>query len=78
MITIPIYYNHLLSGPLTTPNVIRIQSAILPQYTLQTDRQTDGPTDVIGDVIGDNWVPRVFTLYYTDSEQRANNWSSRQ
>jgi len=28
---------------LTTPNGIRIHSAVLPQYTLRTDRQTDGP-----------------------------------
>jgi len=28
--------------PLTTTNGIRIQSAVLPQYTLQTDRQTNG------------------------------------
>jgi len=30
---------------LTTPNDIRIQSGVLPQYTLRTDRQTDWPTD---------------------------------
>jgi len=30
---------------LTTPNGIRIQSAVLPQYTLRTDRQTDGLDD---------------------------------
>ena len=27
--------------PFTTPNGIRIQSAVLPQYTFRTDRQTD-------------------------------------
>jgi len=31
--------------PLTIPNGIRIQSAILPQYTFQTDLQTDRLTD---------------------------------
>ena len=30
--------------PLTTPNGTRIQSAVLPQYTFQTDTQTDRPT----------------------------------
>jgi len=34
-----------------------------------TDRQTDRPTDGIGY----NSVPRVLTLYYTDTERRANN-----
>ena len=34
---------------LTIPNGIQIQSAILPHYTLRTDRQTDTPTDGIGD-----------------------------
>jgi len=29
--------------PLTIPNGIRIQLAILPQYTFRTDRQTDKP-----------------------------------
>jgi len=32
--------------PLTTPNNIWIQSAILPQYTLWTERPTDRPSDV--------------------------------
>ena len=31
--------------PLTTPNGIRIQSAVLPQYTFRTHRQTNRPTD---------------------------------
>jgi len=31
--------------PLTTPNGIQIQSAVLPQYTLRTDWLTDWPTD---------------------------------
>ena len=31
--------------PLTTPNGIRIRSAVLPQYTFRTDRHTDRPTD---------------------------------
>jgi len=35
--------NRLIPRPttLTTPNGIQIQSAVLPQYTPQTDRQTD-------------------------------------
>jgi len=41
--------------PLTTPNGIRIQSAVLPQYTFRTDRPTDRPTDKTGD----NCVPSV-------------------
>ena len=32
-------------SPLTIPNGIRIQSAILPQYTFRTDRPTDGLGD---------------------------------
>jgi len=35
--------------PLTTPNGIQIQSAVLPQYALQADRPTDG--------IGEKSVP---------------------
>jgi len=31
--------------PLTIPNDIRIQLAVLPQYTFRIDRQTHGPTD---------------------------------
>jgi len=31
--------------PLTTPNGIRIQSAVLPQYTFRTDRPADGIDD---------------------------------
>jgi len=31
--------------PLTTPNSIRIQSAVLPQYTCRTNRQTDTQSD---------------------------------
>jgi len=34
-----------LPTPLTIPNSIRIQSAVLPQYTLRTDLQTDRPID---------------------------------
>jgi len=33
---------------LTTPNGIRIQSAVLPRYTFRTDVQADRPTDGIG------------------------------
>jgi len=31
--------------PLSTPNGIHVQSAVLPQYTLRTDRPTDRQTD---------------------------------
>ena len=56
---------------LTTPNGIRIQSAVLPQYT---SRPTDGQTDRPTDGIGDSCVPRAlkFTLY-TVSEHQTNN-----
>ena len=43
-----------------------IQSAVLPEYTFRTDRQTT-------DGIGDSCVPRALTLYYIDSERRAEN-----
>jgi len=39
---------------LTTRNGIRIESAVLPQYTFWTDRQT----------VSDRSVPRALTLYY--------------
>ena len=35
--------------PLNIPNGIQIHSAVLPQYTFQTDRQTDPHTDGLGD-----------------------------
>jgi len=35
--------------PLTIPNGIQIQSAILPQYTLQTDQQSNRRTDRLTD-----------------------------
>ena len=38
-------YMNVWVTPLTNPNDIRIQSAILPQYTLQTDQPTDRLTD---------------------------------
>ena len=47
--------------PLTTPNGIQIQSAILPQYTFRTDRPTDQPTDGLGD----RSVPRPAYALYT-------------
>ena len=52
--------------PLTTPNGIQIQSAVLPQYTLRTDR----PTDM--------WARREVctkTVYalYIDSSDAAKN-----
>ena len=48
--------------PLTTPNSIRIQSAILPQYRC-ADRQT------WDDMVNHNSA----LLSYSDSERRANN-----
>jgi len=48
--------------PLTTANGIRIQSAVLPQFTLQTDSRTD------------IWDRRQFcTKSAYDSEHHANN-----
>ena len=44
--------------PLTTLNGIRIRSAVLPQYTIRTDRPTHRPTDGIGD----RSTPLVLTL----------------
>jgi len=44
--------------PLTTPNSIRIHSAVLPQNTFRTDRQTDRLTDGPGE----KPVLRVLTL----------------
>ena len=41
--------------PLTTPNDIQIQSAVLSQYTLRGDRPTDG--------LGDNSVPASGLLH---------------
>jgi len=41
----------------TTPNGIRIQSAVLPQYTFRTDKQTDRQMGS-----GVNYVPRALTL----------------
>jgi len=55
--------------PLTTPNSIWIQSAILPQYTFQTDRHTDRLTDGISN----RSVRRALTLYYLDGERCTNN-----
>ena len=55
--------------PLTIPNGIRIQSAVLPCYTFQTDRLTHG--------IGNGSFPRALTLYYIDSEQHIKNNTSQ-
>jgi len=35
--------------PVTIPNVTHIHSAVLPQYTFQTDTHTHRPTDRLGD-----------------------------
>jgi len=48
--------------PLITPNDIWICSAVLPQYTLRTDRQTDGPIDRPTDGLGDRSVPTGWFL----------------
>jgi len=55
--------------PLTTPNSIQIYSAILPQYTLWTDRLTDRPTDGLGD----RSVPIPAYALYIDYSDTANN-----
>jgi len=59
--------------PLTTPNGIWIQSAMLPQYTFWANRQTDWLTDRLTDGIGDKCVPRTLTLSYIDREWCTNN-----
>jgi len=46
--------------PFTTPNGIRIQSAVLPQYTFRTDRPT-----------GESSIPVPLTLYCIDRERRT-------
>jgi len=62
-------YNTPIPRPTTliNRNGIRIQSAVVPQYTFRTDKPTDG--------IGDSCVSRAHTLYYIDSERRVNNGS---
>jgi len=65
--------------PFTTPNCVRIHSAVLLQYTFwsldrQTDRQTDRPTHTQTD----RWARRqVYTISaytrYIDREQLTNN-----
>jgi len=54
--------------PLTTPNGIRIQSAILPQYRC-ADRQT-------WDDMVNQYTHNSALLSYSDSERRANNIKS--
>jgi len=51
--------------PLTIPNGIRIQSAVLSQYTFRTDRQTDRHTDRPTDGIDDRPTPIALTLTLT-------------
>jgi len=57
-ITTPSNTPILRPTPLTTPNDIRIQLAVLPQYTLQTDRPTDRQTDGPGKC-SVKWAPRL-------------------
>ena len=58
------HHRHLINTPiprptpLTTPNGIRIRSAVLAQYIFRPDRPTDRPTDGIGY----KCVPRALTL----------------
>jgi len=55
--------------PLTTPNGIQIQSAVLLQYTFRADRQTHRHTDRPTSWTSDSSV--ALTLCYSDSERRA-------
>jgi len=57
----PYLIHHPRPTPLTIPNGIRIQSAVLPQYTFWTDTR---PTDGLGD--------RSVTWAITLRERRAN------
>ena len=71
MITTPSNTPVLRPTPLSTPNGIRIQSAVLPHYTFRTDRRTDTQTDRPTDGIGNRSVRRALTLDYIDKERRA-------
>jgi len=51
--------------PLTSPNSIHIQSAVLPQYTIHTDRPADR--------LGNRFVPRPTYALYVDCSDTANN-----
>jgi len=52
-------------SPVQTAVGIQIQSAVLPQYTLRTDRQTNRQTDRPTNrwAIGDRSVPNPLTIY---------------
>jgi len=62
-------YINAWAHPLTTPNGIRVQSAVLLQYTLRTDRQADWPSD--------RWSRRMFRnmsdFRSLDRSDAANN-----
>jgi len=57
---------HRQTTRLVTPHGIWIQSAVLSQYTFQTDRPTDRQTDRPTHGIGDRSISRARTLYYID------------
>jgi len=57
--------------PLTTPNGIQVQSAVLPQYTIWTNRQTVRQTDWRTDGLGDKSVPSLAYALYTDYSDAA-------
>ena len=61
-------------SPLTTPNGVEIKSAVLPQYTLQTDRPTDRPTH--RQTVQANVPYHERSTRYADRQQHANNMVS--
>ena len=56
--------------PLTTPNDIRIHSAVLPQTTHWTDRQTDRPTDIPREGLG-KWLVKILRMSAILTESNA-------
>jgi len=59
--------------PLTIPNGIRILSAVLPQYTFQTDRHTDAHTQT---KLRQQVSKMSAYARCTDTEQSANNFNT--